>query len=181
VYTRAMSTAARRASGTETTVESACPLDCPDACSLQVTTLDGRIVALDGGTANPVTSGYICAKIRKFHHRVYGEDRLLWPMVRTGLRSAGRFRRATWDEALELVVSRLRDTVDRWGGEAVLPFSYGGSNGLLTQDGRATRAVPPARGLALARTVCAAPTGAANMALYGKMPSVSYEDYPQAR
>jgi anaerobic selenocysteine-containing dehydrogenase len=181
VYTRAMSTAARRASGTETTVEAACPLDCPDACSLQVTTLDGRIVGLDGGRANPVTNGYICAKIRKFHHRVYGEDRLLWPMVRTGPRSGGRFRRATWDEALELVVSRLRDTVDRWGGDAVLPYCYGGSNGLLTQDGLDALLFRRLGASRLARTVCAAPTGAANMALYGKMPSVSYQDYPHAR
>jgi anaerobic selenocysteine-containing dehydrogenase len=70
---------------------------------------------------------------------------------------------------------------DTWGGESILPYSYGGSNGLLTQDtGDATlfRRLGASR---LARTVCAAPTGAANGALYGKMPSVTYEDFPEAR
>jgi anaerobic selenocysteine-containing dehydrogenase len=70
--------------------------------------------------------------------------------------------------------------VARWGGEAVLPYCYGGSNGLLTQDGLDALLFRRLGTSRLARTLCAAPTGAANMALYGKMPSVSYQDYPHA-
>jgi anaerobic selenocysteine-containing dehydrogenase len=176
-----MSIVARASTAVETTVQTACPLDCPDGCSLEVTTREGRVVALDGGTANPVTRGYICAKVRRFHHRVYGEDRVTYPMVRTGARAEGRFRRATWDEALELVASRMRQIVERWGGEAVLPYCYGGSNGFLTQDGLDVLLFRRMGASQLARTLCAAPTGAANMALYGKMPSVTYQDYPHAR
>ena len=58
-------------------VETACPLDCPDACSLAVTVQHGRVVEIDGSTQNPVTGGYICAKVRRFDERVYGPDRLL--------------------------------------------------------------------------------------------------------
>jgi len=64
---------------------------------------------------------------------------------------------------------------------SILPYSYGGSNGLMTQDNfdaRLWRRLGTSR---LARTLCAAPTGAANMALYGKMASVVYEDYPEAQ
>ena len=47
-------------------VESACPLDCPDACSLSVSVREGKIVEIDGSRANPATGGYICAKVRRF-------------------------------------------------------------------------------------------------------------------
>jgi anaerobic selenocysteine-containing dehydrogenase len=163
-------------------VETACPLDCPDGCSLAVTVQDGRITAIDGSTSNPITDGYICAKVRRFTERVYGADRLLYPAVRKGPKGAGaRFERVSWDDALSLIAERLQEAREKWGGESILPYSYGGSNGLLTQDtGDATlfRRLGSSR---LARTVCAAPTGAANGALYGKMPSVTYEDYPKAR
>ena len=64
-------------------VTTACPLDCPDGCSLSVGVRDGRIVEIDGGHANDVTRGYICAKVRRFPERVYGPDRLRYPMART--------------------------------------------------------------------------------------------------
>ena len=150
-------------------VRTACPLDCPDACTLDVTVEKGRIVKIDGGHANPVTRGYICAKVRRFTERLYGEDRLLYPAVRQGAKGQGTFARVTWDEALDQIARRMEKIRDTTGAEAILPFCYGGSNGLLTQDTNdATlfRAFGTSR---LARTVCAAPTGAANQALYGKM------------
>jgi len=140
----------------------------------------GKVVAIDGDRRNPVTGGFICAKVRRFADRVYGPDRLLYPAVRVGKKGSGRFQRVTWEEALGLIVERMRSAIDRTGAESILPFSYGGSNGLLTQDNfdaRLWRRLGTSR---LARTLCAAPTGAANMALYGKMPSVSYQDYPEA-
>jgi anaerobic selenocysteine-containing dehydrogenase len=166
--------------GPPTTVDTACPLDCPDACSLSVTVQRGRIVSIDGSRTNPVTNGFICAKVRKFDQRVYGADRVLHPAVRTGSKGNARFARVSWDEALERVVDGMRSAAARHGAASILPVSYGGSNGLLTQDNfdaRLWRRLGTSR---LARTLCAAPTGAANQALYGKMPSVSYQDYPEA-
>jgi anaerobic selenocysteine-containing dehydrogenase len=163
------------------TVRTACPLDCPDSCTLDVTVERGRVVKIDGGDANPVTRNYICAKVRRFGERVYGEDRLLYPAVRQGPKGQGTFVRVTWDEALDAIAQRMMAIRDKDGAEAILPFCYGGSNGLLTQD---TADAQLFRGFGtsrLARTVCAAPTGAANMALYGKMAGVTYEDYVHAR
>ena len=166
--------------GPPTIVETACPLDCPDACSLAVTVQHGKVLSLDGSHRNPVTGGYICAKVRKFGERVYGPDRLLHPAVRRGRKGEGKFKRATWDEALELVADRMRRAKAEWGGASILPFSYGGSNGLLTQDNFDAKLWRRFGTSRLARTLCAAPTGAANMALYGKMASVTYQDYPAA-
>ena len=168
-------------SGPATVVETACPLDCPDACSLAVTVQRGKIVNIDGSHKNPVTAGYICAKVRKFGERVYGPDRLLYPAVRRGRKGEGKFKRIPWDEALELVVARFERATAECGAESILPYSYGGSNGLLTQDNIDALLWRRFGTSRLARTVCAAPTGAANMALYGKMASVTYQDYPEAR
>ena len=74
------------------------------------------------------------AKVRRFAERVYGEDRLLYPAVRKGAKGEGVFTRVTWDEALDLIAERMSAIRDRTGAEAILPFCYGGSNGLLTQD-----------------------------------------------
>jgi anaerobic selenocysteine-containing dehydrogenase len=166
---------------TEIVVDTACPLDCPDSCSLSVTVGDGRLLTIDGSTLNTPTAGYICAKVRRFGERVYGDARLQHPAVRVGRKGDGRFSRISWDEALELVAGRMLEVKEQWGGEAILPFSYGGSNGLLTQDTLDAVLFRRLNTSRLARTVCAAPTGVAAQALYGKMPSVTYEDYPDAR
>ena len=166
--------------GPTSVVETACPLDCPDACSLAVTVRHGKLVSIDGSHGNPVTDGYICAKVRKFGQRVYGPDRLLYPGVRRGRKGEGKFKRVSWDEALERIVDRFEAAKARHGTASILPYSYGGSNGLLTQDNFDAQLWRRYGTSRLARTVCAAPTGAANQALYGKMPSVTYEDYPHA-
>jgi anaerobic selenocysteine-containing dehydrogenase len=163
------------------TVRTACPLDCPDACTLDVTVGNGRIQKIDGGDDNPVTRNFICAKVRRFDERVYGEDRVLYPSVRQGAKGGGTYVRVTWDEALELIARRMAEIKDDHGAEAILPYYYGGSNGLLTHmtnDAELWRRFGTSR---LATTICAAPTGAASLALYGKMPTVVYQDYPHAK
>ena len=165
----------------EHVVDTACPLDCPDACSLEVTLQDGRITSIDGSPHNSVTNGYICAKVRRFAERIYGSDRLLYPAIRKGPKGLGLFERASWDDAMALIAERLENAKEKWGGESILPYSYGGSNGLLTQDTSDATLFRRLGASRLARTVCAAPTGTANEALYGKMPSITYEDYPSAR
>ena len=165
----------------EHVVDTVCPLDCPDSCSLDVTLQDGRITNIDGSSLSPVTGGYICAKVRRFTERVYGSDRLMYPAIRKGPKGLGLFERASWDDALALVADRRTGAREPWGSESILPYSYGGSNGLLTQDTSDATLFRRLGASRLARTVCAAPTGAANEALYGKMPSITYEDYPAAR
>src|SRR5215203_4281585 len=163
------------------TVDTSCPLDCPDACSLAVSVEQGKVTKIDGSRRHVITNGFICAKVRGFTGRVDGPDRLKFPEIRTGPKGKGQFRQASWNEALGVIASRIDEVRTRSGAEAILPFCYGGSNGLLTQeaiDARFFRRLGASR---LARTVCAAPTGAAALALYGKMSGIAYEDYPAAR
>ena len=162
-------------------VASACPLDCPDACSLDVTVEGNRVVEIGGSRVNPVTQGYICAKVREYPRHMYGEARILHPGIRAGRKGEGKFERASWDEALDLVAARLKSVRDGRGGEGILPFSYGGSNGYLSQDTTDARLFYRLGASRLARTVCAAPSSAANGGLYGKMTGIAYPDYAVAK
>lgn len=162
-------------------METACPLDCPDCCSLAVSVEDGRVVKVDAGPASPTTGMFICGKVRRFTDHLYGEHRLLTPEIRDGAKGLGTFRKASWDEAMGLIADKMRTAIDTHGGESILPYSYGGSNGLLTHlstDADLWRAIGASR---LARTVCAAPTGMAAQSMYGKMVGVAYEDYAESR
>ena len=163
------------------TRHSVCPLDCPDRCSLEVKIEAGRVVSIDGSRVSPVTDGFICGKVRGYTKRLYGPDRLLHPLRRTGRKGEAAFARISWDEALDAIAARLRDAQRESGGESILPFYYGGSNGLMTMgstDARLFRALGASR---LLTTVCAAPSSAAAKALYGKMPSIDFRDAAEAR
>src|SRR5579863_6104342 len=174
-------TAGAATAGGRQTVASACPLDCPDACSLSVEVEGGRVVKLDGSRRNPLTAGFICAKVRRWPEHMAGDHRLLHPEIRRGRKGEGVFERVSWDEALALAAERLSEARDGFGGESILPFSYGGSNGLLTQDTTDLRLFARLGASRLDRTVCAAPSRSAARGLYGLMPGVALPDYRHAR
>lgn len=151
-------------------VPSVCPLDCPDRCALDVTVDAGRVVRIDGSDRLELTDGFICAKVRGFQKRVYSPRRILHPMRRTGPRGSGRFERFSWDAAVRLIADRFADLARSPGPEAILPFHYDGSNGLVTSgamDARLWHRLGTSR---LARTFCAANTGAAWSAVFGDLP-----------
>lgn len=162
-------------------VTTACPLDCPDSCSLEVSLEKGRVVSIDGTPGHRTTGGFICGKVRGFASRAYASERLLHPLVRKGRKGSRTFGQVPWNEALNTIVTKIREAVAEFGGESILPLSYGGSNGLITQDTVDADFFRRLGSSRLARTVCAAATGAAAQGLYGKMPGVAYEDYQHAR
>ncbi len=162
-------------------LRSACPLDCPDMCGLSVTVEDGRVVKVTGDTRSPIGDGVICGKVRKIAEHLYGDDRLLAPKIRTGAKGADQWRTASWDEALDLIASRLAEIRERSGGEAILPYHYGGSNGWLTEGALAERLFRRLGASRLDKTFCATATTAAVRGLYGVMPGVALEDFEHAR
>jgi anaerobic selenocysteine-containing dehydrogenase len=108
-----------------------CPHDCPDTCSILATIEDGRVTACDGDPDHPFTQGGLCHKVHRYAERIYSPLRVLSPMRRVGAKGEGRFTRITWDEALGEVADRLRAIAAEDGGEAILPFSYAGSMGMI--------------------------------------------------
>lgn len=157
---------------------SACPLDCPDLCGLTVTVDNGRVVEVNGDNRGPLTDGFICGKVRKIADHLYGDDRVLHPMIRTGAKGSGHWRQATWDEALDIIATRIAQLEDK---TALLPYHYGGSNGWLTEGALATRFFRRIGSSNLERTFCAAATTVATRGLYGQMPGVALEDFVHAK
>lgn len=163
------------------TIHTSCPMDCPDTCALEVTVEGDRIRSIRGGRDHPVTAGFICDKVARFDRRVYHDDRLLHPLRRTGGKGAGKFARITWDEALSAITARFREIIARWGGEAIVPYHYGGSNGYLTDGFLDDYYFARLGASQLARTLCAVPATEVAMGMYGKMPGVAFEDFVHAK
>ncbi len=156
-------------------------MDCPDSCALEVEVQDGRVQTIRGGHDHPNTAGFICSKVAHFRRRLEHSDRLLYPMRRTGEKGEGRFARISWDEAIGEIAERFQDICQQWGGEAIVPFHYGGSNGLLT-DGLMDALFFDRIGASrLDLTICAVPTTEVAQGMYGRIPGVAFEDFPQAR
>ncbi|HYA16187.1 MAG TPA: molybdopterin-dependent oxidoreductase, partial [Bryobacteraceae bacterium] len=142
------------------TRHSVCALDCPDCCSLLIDVdKQGRGSKLRGNPDHPVTRGFLCAKVARYLEREYSPDRLLYPMRRTGRKGAGLFTRISWDEALDEIAARLKSISDEFGSEAILPYSYAGTMGLLNGSGMDRRFFHRLGASRLDRTICSSAGG----------------------
>src|SRR5580700_2397110 len=115
---------------------SACPHDCPSTCALEVELLgDGRIGRIRGAEDNGYTSGVICAKVARYAERLHHKDRLLTPLRRKGGKGSGEFVPVSWDDALDMTAEALLRAEARHGPQAVWPYYYAGTMGLVMRDG----------------------------------------------
>jgi len=138
---------------------SVCALDCPDCCSLLVTVENGRGTKLRGNPDHPVTRGFLCGKVAQYLEREYSPGRLLYPQRRIGAKGEGRFERITWDEALDTIAARLKSVAADFGPEAILPYSYAGTMGLLNGSGMDRRLFHRLGASRLDRTICSSAGG----------------------
>ena len=112
-------------------VRGACPHDCPDTCGTLVEVVDGRAVGFRGDPDHPITDGWLCGKVRPYLEHVYHPDRLTTPLRRVGPKGAGQFAPISWDEAIGEIGDRWRGIIAEYGAEAILPYSYSGTLGLV--------------------------------------------------
>jgi anaerobic selenocysteine-containing dehydrogenase len=149
-------------------VHAVCPHDCPDTCSMIITVDNGRAVRMAGNPDHPFTRGFLCAKVSRYLERTYHEERLTHPQIRVGPKGSGQFRPASWDEALALIASRLRSIIESPDGpQAVLPYSYGGTLGLLQGSSMDRRFFHRIGASLLDRTICSSAGGEAWTLTYG--------------
>ncbi|MBI4758666.1 MAG: molybdopterin-dependent oxidoreductase, partial [Chloroflexi bacterium] len=140
----------------EKIVRGCCPHDCPDTCGWLVTVRDGVAVEIKGDPHHPFTRGWLCVKVRAYLQFVYHPDRLLYPLKRVGAKGEGRFRRISWDEALDTIASKWQEIIARYGPEAILPYSYSGTLGVVQNDGLDRRFFNRLGASELERTICSA-------------------------
>ena len=85
----------------------------------------GKAVKVQGDPSHPITKGYLCNKVNHYLDLVYNDNRVMYPHKRVGPKGPGaKFERITWDEALEQITDNFKETISKYGTEAVQPFSY---------------------------------------------------------
>jgi anaerobic selenocysteine-containing dehydrogenase len=135
-------------------VRGACPHDCPDTCALLTTVENGRAVKVQGNPAHAATDGVLCTKVSRYAERTYHPERLLQPLRRTGPKGSGQFEPVSWDEALDEIARRLK-TIAARDPQAILPYSYAGTMGLVQSESIAARFFHQLGASLLDRTICA--------------------------
>jgi anaerobic selenocysteine-containing dehydrogenase len=136
-----------------TQVRGACPHDCPDACALVTTVENGVATKVQGNPEHRHTDGVLCTKVSRYTERTYHPERILQPLRRVGPKGSGRFERVTWDEALADIAQRLHD-IAAVDPQAILPYSYCGTMGLVQGDSMAMRFFNRLGASMLDRTIC---------------------------
>jgi anaerobic selenocysteine-containing dehydrogenase len=97
-------------------------------CALLAHVEDGKILKIEGDPDSPFSRGQVCAKGLAQLERINHPDRLLYPLKRKGERGENKWDRVSWDEALDTIVDKLRDTLSRDGQRAVA-FAQGTPKG----------------------------------------------------
>src|SRR5215216_5591005 len=137
-------------------VRSVCPHDCPDTCAIVSTVENGEVTSIAGDRDHPITRGYLCTKARFYVPRITHPDRILYPQARVGAKGEGRFERISWEEALAEIARRFTQIRAESGGEAILPYSYSGTLGLVHNNGMDRRFFYRLGATNLLRTICTA-------------------------
>jgi anaerobic selenocysteine-containing dehydrogenase len=164
-----------------TVIRGACPHDCPDTCAWEVTVRAGVAEKLVGVKEHPFTRGGLCAKVSHYLERTYSLNRLLHPLVRTGPKGAGDFEPTTWDDALERIAARLKAIVAEHGGEAVLPYSFAGTQGVVQGASMDRRFFARLGASRLERTVCGQAAAAGQLEAAGTLVGLRPEDLAHSR
>lgn len=160
-----------------TLVRGACPHDCPDTCGM-VTTVDalGHAIAIRGDPDNPITKGWLCAKVRPYLDHVYHPDRLLHPLKRVGPKGSGQWQRITWQNALAEIAERWKGIIAEFGAEAILPYSYSGTLGMVQMAVASSWFWNRLGASQLHRSICGAAAEMAVEITLGRRWSVPYQD-----
>jgi anaerobic selenocysteine-containing dehydrogenase len=171
---------------TKKIVHAACPHDCPDACAVLITVEDGRAIRIQGDPDHPVTRGFLCAKVAKYLDRVYSPDRVLYPFRRIapkGARACNQqdFQRISWDEALDEIAARFHQIIRDHGAEAILPYSYGGTLGVLNGGSMDRRFFHRLGASQLDRTICSVAGEAGIKSVYGAKIGTEPEQFARSR
>ena len=165
-------------------VRTACTLDCPDACTLDVTVTDGVITVIDAakdGDVNPFTAGFICRKVQMSTKRIYSPERITTPLIRTGTKGAGEFRAASWDEALGLIASRIREGIAARGVNSIAPYLYNSSSGIVEGNGSTLELFARLGAPEIEHTICAFTYGRAWQQVFPGLSSANPQSIPKAK
>ena len=149
-------------------------------CSILVRVEGGRVRKIDGHPENPRTRGRLCPRGQGGIGLLYDPDRLKYPLLRTGKRGEAKFRRASWDEALDFVAERMHAIKEKYGPESVAFFTHGGGESWFSEYLAAAWGTPNVAKPAV--SICVAPRETASQWTFGRpVGGHAPVDWPNAR
>ncbi len=163
-----------------TVVRGACPHDCPDTCALLTTVEHGRATKVQGNPDHALTDGVLCTKVTRYTERTYHPERVLTPLRRIGPKGAGQFTPISWDEALDEIARRLQAIAAR-DPEAILPYSYAGTMGLVQGESISARFFHKLGASLLDRTICASAGAEALTQTLGNKVGMKVEHFAESQ
>lgn len=101
---------------------------CIQNCGVIAHVKNGRVVKLEGNPEDPMSKGRMCAKGLSGIQALYHPNRNKYPMMRVGKRGENKWKRISWDEALDIIAEKLMDARDQYGAETVFCSTGGGGN-----------------------------------------------------
>jgi anaerobic selenocysteine-containing dehydrogenase len=161
-------------------VRGACPHDCPDTCALLTTVENGVATRVSGNPDHPQTSGVLCNKVSRYTERTYHPERLLTPLKRSGPKGSGQFEAVTWDAALKDIADQLK-TIAARQPEAIAPYSYAGTMGLVQGEAMAGRFFNRLGASLLERTICSSAGGEGLVQTLGGKVGMRVEFFAEAK
>ncbi len=162
-------------------VYGACPHDCPDTCGVISEVENGRVVQFYADPTHPVTDGWLCAKVRPYLDRIYHPDRLKYPLRRKGPKGSGQWQRISWSEAIKEIGAKWREIIANDGSEAILPYSYSGTLGLVQMGVSSARFWNRLGASVLQRSICGAAAEFAVQTTLGARHSPPYQQIAHSK
>ncbi len=102
---------------------------CHAGCAIDVHVKDGRVIKVEGSKDHPHNRGKICVKSLRGPDLLYSPKRLLYPLKRDGARGEGKWKRISWDEAIDTCATELQKVIDKYG-----PLAITGGDGTKGDD-----------------------------------------------
>ncbi len=161
-------------------VRAACPHDCPDTCAMLVTVENGVAVEVKGAPDHPTTQGTLCTKVARYLDRTYSDQRLQYPLKRTGKKGEGKFARISWDEALDTIANKFKE-IAKDNPQSIVPYSYAGTMGLVQGESMDRRFFHKLGASLLDRTICASAGAAGYTATIGAKIGTDVEQFENAK
>jgi anaerobic selenocysteine-containing dehydrogenase len=142
-------------------IKSTCK-SCHGGCGVLITVEDGVITHIEGNPES-LTKGTMCAKGQSSIQHVGHPDRLKYPLKRAGKRGGGKWQRITWDEALNTIEQKVKESVAKFGPQSIA-VSQGTGRGYNRYTHRLARSIGTAN-VITPGYVCHSP----RLGLYGQV------------
>jgi len=149
------------------TVYSYCE-NCFWKCGITVKVAGGKVRKIDGQKDNPKSRGRLCPRGQAGVAQLYDPDRLKRPLIRVegSQRGEGKYREASWEEALDYIAERMLKIKDEYGPEAIAFFGHGSGDTWFVEYLPAAWGSPNAAKPAV--SVCTAPRETASQWTFGR-------------